>query len=155
MNKDLEQLSIALEHHYSQGVPSGKERKDSREPSIAKIIQDKLGIPRTTYYRRLAKLERDGWVVPWERKEQAVFTVPVLASEDMDTQELIEHVTRRFEQRQRAALAKKWIALQFNIDGPVGICFLGDPHVDDNGCNWVKLRADLDTINKTKPTGAC
>jgi len=55
MNKDLEQLSEAIEQYYAKGVPSSKERKDSRHPSIAKVIQDELQIPKSTYYRRLDK----------------------------------------------------------------------------------------------------
>ena len=153
LNNNLKQLSEVIEQYYDKGFPFSKERKDSREPSIAQVIQQDLKIHKATYYRRLARLEKTGWVAPWHRNIEPVeqpFTSPELESEDMDTQELVEHVTKRFLKRQKAAQEKKWIPLQFSVDGPVGVCFMGDPHVDDNGCNWVKLRHDLDTINNTE-----
>lgn len=36
------------------------------------------------------------------------------------------------------------------VAGPYGIVFLGDPHVDDDGCDWLELDRDIRLIQQTE-----
>jgi hypothetical protein len=38
---------------------------------------------------------------------------------------------------------------------PIGICFMGDPHIDNNGCNWPLLRRDIKILEDTDGLYAC
>ena len=49
LNNSLKQLSEVIEQYYDKGFPFSKERKDSREPSIAQVIQQDLKIHKATY----------------------------------------------------------------------------------------------------------
>lgn len=69
--------------------------------------------------------------------------VPVAAplpADDVPTAELIDMMCRRFEKRQANAEAQRWRRFQVPHKGPYALAFMGDPHVDDNGCNWPLLR---------------
>ena len=78
------------------------------------------------------------------------YTLPTLPSEEMPTEDLVEHLTTRSRQRFEAKVAREWIPIQVNVQGPVGITFFGDPHIDDDYCDWDNLRSDIDMINKTE-----
>ena len=148
MDKKVEELISVMEGLYASGAPSPEGRPTSTSPSIVKMTRDRLKLSTRTYYRRLQKALDDGWILPWERERE--FTAPVLESPDMSEEELVDHVTRRFKQRRVASDQRKWIPLVFHKPGPLAVSFLGDPHVDDNGCNWPRLREDLRTINQTE-----
>lgn len=42
------------------------------------------------------------------------------------------------------------LTLTLPIDGPYGIVFLGDPHVDDDGCDWDQLDQHIAIIRDTE-----
>ena len=146
MDEKVRELVTALEELYAEGVPAPSERENPNHPSIYMAARKRLGIAESTVRRRVQKAQADGFILPWERE----FTAPVLESPDMSSDDLVDHVTRRFEQRRRASEQRKWIPLKFHKTGPLAVSFLGDPHVDDNGCNWTRLREDLHTINQTE-----
>lgn len=146
----VKELKKTLEKLHNEGYPSPNDygNRNSNEPSIVKEAIISLGITPRSYYRRLRKAESEGYVVPWDRGDE--FSVPTLESPDMDVEDLVDHVTERFEKRQRSLEQREWLPVTFHREGPLAISFLGDPHVDDNGCNWPRLREDLDTINNTE-----
>lgn len=76
--------------------------------------------------------------------------IPDLPSEKMPTSKLIGHLTERFEARHKAKEAREWMQYKVRLPGPIGLAFFGDPHLDDNGCNWPLLRRDIAVVKKTK-----
>ena len=78
------------------------------------------------------------------------FTLPVLSSEYMPTEDLVEHLTKRSRTRFEAKRSREWIPIKVNVKGPVGVTFFGDPHIDDDYCDWDALRSDIQTINRTE-----
>ena len=146
----VKELKKTLEKLHNEGYPSPNDygNRNSNEPSIVKEAIISLGITPRSYYRRLRKAESEGYVVPWDRGDE--FSVPTLESPDMDVEDLVDHVTERFEKRQRSLEQREWLPVPFHRERPLAISFWGDPHVDDNGCNWPRLREDLDTINNTE-----
>lgn len=101
----------------------------------------RLGIARSTLSKRLKRAREN------ERDFQVEGEFP---SSTLPTDEIIKHKIRIFEQKKAARLARSVIDISVKIDGPFGIAHMGDPHIDNNGCNWPKLLQDLDTIQSTE-----
>lgn len=51
-------------------------------------------------------------------------------------------MSKRFDKRHAHDESKKWFRVKVNDTKPIGLALVGDPHVDDNGCNWPLLRQD-------------
>lgn len=68
--------------------------------------------------------------------------------DDIEVKELIDQLCRRAEKRLRNQFSKRWFPVRIHTDAPFGLAFVGDPHIDDNGCNWPLLRADVDSLSK-------
>ena len=100
---------------------------------------------------RTLKIERENKVDLEEPQESPQeFTLPVLPSEYMPTEDLVEHLTKRSRTRFEAKRSREWIPIKVNVKGPVGVTFFGDPHIDDDYCDWDALRSDIKTINRTE-----
>ena len=39
--------------------------------------------------------------------------------------------------------------IKIKSNKPIGVAFVGDPHVDNNGCNWPLLRRDIAIMRDT------
>jgi hypothetical protein len=65
--------------------------------------------------------------------------LPVFPDEDAPIGDVIALMSKRFKQRQISHDAHTWFPVKVNDRKPIGILFVGDPHVDDNGCNWPVL----------------
>ena len=59
----------------------------------------------------------------------------------MPTDELIEHMKRRYSTRKNAKDARDPIPIKMKSNDPVGLLMFGDIHVDSPQCNWPGLRA--------------
>ncbi|MEM6903789.1 MAG: metallophosphoesterase, partial [Pseudomonadota bacterium] len=49
-----------------------------------------------------------------------------------------------FERRHERWKASHFQPVIINSNEPIGIMWFGDPHVDDNGCNWPQLLKDIE-----------
>jgi hypothetical protein len=67
-----------------------------------------------------------------------------LPPSDLPIAEVVEMMTRRFAVRAARQAAQKWQRFTVPIVGPYALMFWGDPHVDDDGCNWPLLREHQD-----------
>ena len=68
------------------------------------------------------------------------FSTPFLPTDKMPTDELIEHMTSRYNKRRDAKDARQPIPGRMSDDDPVGLMFFGDPHLDSPQCDWPELR---------------
>lgn len=75
---------------------------------------------------------------------------PVFPDDDIPVRDLVDHLAKRFEKRNENYQAKKWFPVKINTDQPVGIAFVGDPHVDNNGCNWTLLKKHCEIMANTE-----
>jgi hypothetical protein len=88
-----------------------------------------------------------------QREQQAapeVPTAPELPPSDLPIEEIIALQARRFERRIEHTNAKRWRKFQVPIAGPYALMLVGDPHVDDNGCNWPLLQSHCELAAKTE-----
>lgn len=101
-----------------------------------------LGVNESACKRALQRLRREGLIKALE--------FPQLPSELPSASELLERRKGNYARLQAAYDARRLIPIQVNIDGPIGIAHMGDPHVDDDGCDIAKLERHVNTINATE-----
>ena len=103
------------------------------------------GLAYTTLYDRVQRAKEKG-ILPNNAKP---FDIPELPNPEAPIEDVIDAASKQFEQRYAARLAREWMPININIRGPYALAFVGDPHLDDDGCNWPLLRRDLTIINET------
>ena len=88
------------------------------------------------------------WHLRRSQERPSSFTPKPLPEKGLSGMALIDAKCRQFESLQRHEKAKKWREVAVNIDGPVCLACVGDPHVDDDGCNWPLLREHIGLLNE-------
>ena len=94
-----------------------------------------LNITPSTIGYRLDKLES----ISTDKPPPTTIEYPDFPDDDIPIEEIIELQKKRFAKRYENYQAKKWFPIKIKDDGPIGLSFFGDPHVDNNGCNWELL----------------
>ena len=92
---------------------------------------------------RARKMYREG-----EVSLEKPVELPTFPDDDIPTEEIIASMKRRFQKRHAHSQAKRWFPIKVNIDGPFGIMWYGDPHLDSNGCNWDLLDRHIELHKK-------
>lgn len=113
---------------------------------------DIIGIGRTTLRSslgRLAQMEADG-KLPTE--SEIVF--PDFPEEHEDIEKTIDYLASSFEKRQASYSAHTWYGVKVTGNKPIGILWIGDPHLDDNGCNWPTLKQHIEICKQPGIYGA-
>ena len=103
-----------------------------------------LGMRCNTYKSALTDALGQGY------KPRIVPQAEDLPPEDIDTGEIIDFMARRFAVRHAHAKAQRWRNFRVPFEGPYALWFFGDPHVDDNGCNWALLKEHCDLAASTE-----
>lgn len=75
------------------------------------------------------------------------FEVPKAPDKELSAEEIIEYRLKVFEKKEAHERWKRLIPVEVKIDGPIGIAHLGDPHIDDDGCDLQLLMSHIDLIN--------
>jgi hypothetical protein len=139
MNKPRNQSEITPEYHNS--IIEAFKRLGSQ-----RAVARELGLHRASVQaalRREAKFHDEG----------AAPDVPLaddLPADDVSIDEIIALQSKRFEARHAHTAAKRWRRFTIPTAGPYALMFFGDPHVDDNGCNWPLLQAHCDLARDTE-----
>ncbi|MDA0871036.1 MAG: metallophosphoesterase family protein [Proteobacteria bacterium] len=81
--------------------------------------------------------------------DKAPFVIQDIPDDELTTEELIERSLKRWERKREAHNATKLIDVDLKEKKPFALCFIGDPHIDDDGCNWGRLKADMDLMANT------
>ena len=76
--------------------------------------------------------------------------LPTFPDEDISAEEILDHMGRRFQQRLEREDALRWFSVRFTGMEPVGLTFVGDPHLGSNGCHVSLLRQDVDIMANTE-----
>lgn len=99
-----------------------------------------LGMPRSSFCDRLGRIGAD--LV----KEIEIKEVPP----ETDLATLLEYKEKKFERKRGYEEASKLRRCRVKIDGPIGILFHGDPHIDDDGCDIGALRRNSELTMTTE-----
>lgn len=105
-----------------------------------------LGMSRAKFIKRLSIGRQRGFTA---RAETADLIFPDLPSSELPPEELIEQACKRFEGHLEAREARRWMEIKVKSNKPIGLAFVGDPHIDNNGCNWPLLRRDIKILEDT------
>ncbi len=74
---------------------------------------------------------------------------PDLPSSELPPEQLIEQAVERFKGHQTARDARRWMEIKVKSNKPFGLAFVGDPHLDSNGCNWPLLQKHIQILAET------
>jgi len=136
-----------------------RETIEAIERADGKLITgaNSLNMDRGTFRNRVLRCVFDGYltkdydVTPQGRRFlNKEFHVEELPSEIPPVEELWERRIKEFDLKDKAEKARRLIPVKVNMDGPIGILHMGDPHVDDPGTDARKLLQDVDLINSTE-----
>jgi len=105
-------------------------------------IADMLGLSRAKVRRLLA--------VPDPKPGETRVGLPTFPDIDIPAEQILDHMETRFKQRLKHDNALKWFKIKMPTDEPIGLTFVGDPHIGDSGCNITLLREDC-AIMATTP----
>lgn len=75
---------------------------------------------------------------------------PVIPDKNLPVEEIIKQAKDRFTRHKAKESALKWMPFQMPDNKPIALAFMGDPHVDDDGCNWPLLERDILLLANTK-----
>jgi len=65
-------------------------------------------------------------------------------------EELVEHRMRTFKKKERYENSAEFLDIKIDDTKPIGLFVMGDPHVDDPGCDMPEIVRHLNIVNKTK-----
>ena len=82
--------------------------------------------------------------------EKSQFEKEISEPDYMPIDQLIEHRKKKYSIKVKGRESKKLINIDIKVNGPIGICHFGDPHIDDDGTNIAEIYALCDLINKTE-----
>lgn len=97
------------------------------------------------------KVDWSLWSGPRETTRAASvprFDPPQIPADDIPVEALIEQLAERFGKRAENAAARKWMRYTLKETGPYLLAIVGDPHLDDNGCNWPLLKRDIELMRR-------
>ena len=134
----LRQFATDREHEHLNAIRNAG--------SIAGAARE-LGISERRIYTALSRLRARAAKAP--QTAPVEFEVELPPDELAPVDELIESRKKAFARKHAAEVARKLIPVKVRIDGPIGICHGGDPHLDDNGTDIALVERHLDTIAKT------
>ena len=69
--------------------------------------------------------------------------------DDIPIEELIESRKVRFKQLDGRKKKQRIRTVKVKMRGPIAITHFGDPHVDDDGCNWPELLRCVEVVSRT------
>lgn len=108
--------------------------------------QRQSGIARSTLQSRII-IARDqyGLGKPTEAGDKP-FVVPPLPTKDEPLEALLERRRATAARTIEAHDARELIPVKITMNGPIGLFVQGDPHLDNDGCDFVRLEDDLKAI---------
>jgi hypothetical protein len=116
-----------------------------------------LGLPESTMRDRLRKANSLGLEVAGERwqpqpdwQEAApAFEYPPIPDAEPSYDELKARQISDYRRLHAHKEASKIITVKVKIEGPYGVCVLGDPHIDHHGTDWPLLDEHTQLIKNT------
>ena len=115
-----------------------------------KAAAEMLGLHRSTYRNRLQRAielsQEEGKPAPAGDDRPDIGPLP---DGELSYEELKAYRAKVFDRKVARVKAEKWRPIKFKNLDPVCITTFGDPHVDDDGCNWPQLARDTETVIKT------
>lgn len=129
---------------YQQAINIAHENQGLNQTELAEIA----GCARSTFGERFRKAKLLG--LEPEKSYEREITLPILPSDKRAPGEIIDQLCKAFERKNARHKAKKWMPFKVNVKGPIGVCFYGDIHADNSGCDWPLLKYHLEAVAQTE-----
>lgn len=126
---------------YTQCLAEGFKQQGGSPSAVVETAR-RQGLKRSTVNNRLGAAARRG-ITANTNPSPDVVQMPDFPDEDLSTEELIAHMKRRFLKKKASHDAHTWFPIKVKDNLPFALVFFGDPHVDDNGCNWPELERHI------------
>tara|TARA_R110002020_G_scaffold250314_1_gene464385 strand:- start:242 stop:1306 length:1065 start_codon:yes stop_codon:yes gene_type:complete len=123
-----------------QAALDAYENANENGPAAAKS----LGIKTATFYYQLNLARAHNLIVNKTEVE-----LPDFPDEDIETTEILNHLSKRFEKKLKYQQSKNWFEIKINSDMPVGLAVVGDPHLGTS-CNIPLLKRDVKIMAETE-----
>jgi len=108
-----------------------------------------LGMSRSGVTNRLKGLGLKNPDGTWRKTPDGPgIDLPVFPDEDIDPERILDHMEERFVQKDAHFHAMKWFKIKVRSDDPIGVCWVGDPHIGPH-CNITLLRRDVKIMTGT------
>ena len=117
----------------------------ARNESVAAAARV-LNIAESTLRSRLTQARKQSLVAG---QNSAAPVIPDFGEDDVPIERIIDHMSERFKKQHAHHKAREWFDIDMPDNKPVALCLMGDPHVDDNGCNWPLLKEDCNIMATT------
>lgn len=75
--------------------------------------------------------------------------MPALPDADEPVADLIERRRRQSRRKLDRVAAERWMPIAIADPGPFAIAWVGDPHLDDDACDWDLLLSHVELIKRT------
>lgn len=147
----------AIEQALREGCPPiGVPSKSGQRNAVA-VGLERAGVRSNSSTQLLERVQesagrRIDWsLYPGEAPRAPIsprFDPPPIPADDIPVEQLIDQLAERFERRAENAAAKRWMRFALHDAGPYVLAFVGDPHLDDNGCNWPLLKRDVELMRR-------
>lgn len=98
-----------------------------------------LNLPRSTVRYQVKKLQLD-----------KLLSVPTPPLDDETVEEIIARKKTLYSRLKDSQDFHKLVPVTVNSDRPIAVTLIGDPHIDDDGCDIVQLERDLEIIRNTE-----
>lgn len=163
-NDAVAQYVRAYDAAAAAGFPVHGTPGTGNKTTAASAAMKALNLSRNKAATRLERAVREGLIKPFGSADSApppklrvrvqANSAPHLAVDPLpDADEPIDDLLNRkrvaFDRRLVAETARQLIPVQVRIDGPYGILHMGDPHIDDDGCDMATLDRHLGLIDRT------
>jgi UDP-2,3-diacylglucosamine pyrophosphatase LpxH len=114
-------------------------------PNSMRDAAEHLGIGISTFHYKLAKAEKE------QRNADPGFELePPPEFEFSSVEDLIKRKKKNFRAKKARLDHAHNITVKIKERGPFGICFFGDPHLDDDGCDIETLEETIKVVRETK-----
>ena len=107
-----------------------------------------LNLPWSTLWSRLNKIKELG--IDKEVDAEQTLEFPEFPDEHLPADKLVDRMCEQFDRKWAADRAREWFTVKVNDDKPIGIVWMGDPHVDSDGCHWPLLRRHAEIMRTTE-----
>jgi len=121
------------------------ERNNGSQSAAAR----ELKISRATVQSRLQWADRNGKPVGFE------FSKATEDAGEPPIEELIARMSKDFTRRAAKHQQREVMKIKAKSSEPMALCWFGDPHIDDNGCDWPTLQRHIEIVKTTPGMYAC
>lgn len=155
ITREAAEHTLAVFHEcLEEGFPLSSKGGNPADKTAMSETAKRLGMATSTLRNRLYSMKEVHGLEPNPDRHiprRATFSIDDLPDDgEPDAETLIAQLKERHAKRKAHDDAKRLIDVRISQDGPVGVVFFGDPHVDSPGCNWTALERDVAICRDTQ-----